>query len=87
VGPIDGVGTGTSDSNLILASHGEHMLTADDVSAAGGHAAIFAYRKSLHGFKDGGAITGQALAAGGPLPPPAGISPLNQLNLLRKVLS
>jgi TP901 family phage tail tape measure protein len=86
-GPIDGVGTGTSDSNLILASHGEHMLTADDVSAAGGHAAIFAYRKSLHGFKEGGAITGQALAAGGPLSLPVGISPASQLNLLRRVLS
>jgi TP901 family phage tail tape measure protein len=86
-GPINGVGTGTSDSNLIRASVGEHMLTADDVDAAGGHAAIFAYRKSLHGFKEGGAITGQALAAGGPLPPPAGISTSSQLNLLRKALS
>jgi hypothetical protein len=86
-GPISGPGTGTSDSVPILASNGEHMLTASDVSAAGGHAAIFAYRKSLHAYAVGGPITGQALAAGGPLSLPVGISPASQLNLLRRVLS
>jgi len=55
-GPIDGVGTGTSDSNLILASKGEHMLTAADVTAAGGHRAVMAWRKSLHGYAGGGPI-------------------------------
>jgi hypothetical protein len=55
-GPIDGVGTGTSDSNLILASKGEHMLTASDVTAAGGHGAITAWRKSLHKYAAGGPI-------------------------------
>jgi hypothetical protein len=56
-GPISGAGTGTSDSILQLVSNGEHMLTAADVQAAGGHAAIFAYRKSLHqGYAQGGPI-------------------------------
>jgi hypothetical protein len=55
-GEIGGTGTGTSDSNLIAASVGEHMLTADDVKAAGGHDAIYAWRKSLHGYAGGGAI-------------------------------
>jgi hypothetical protein len=84
-GQIDGVGTGTSDSNLVLASAGEHMLTADDVNAAGGHGAIYAWRKSLH--TPAAAMAGvQALAAGGPLPLPAGISPDSQVNSLKKVL-
>jgi len=56
-GPISGAGTGTSDSILQLVSNGEHMLTAADVQAAGGHAAIFAYRKSLHqGYAQGGPV-------------------------------
>jgi hypothetical protein len=91
-GPIGGVGTGTSDSNLILASKGEHMLTDDDVKAAGGHDAIYAWRKSLHG--GGGPSTGralvagvQALAAGGPVQALACISPDSQVNSLKKVLS
>jgi hypothetical protein len=84
-GPIDGVGGPTSDSNLILASKGEHMLTADDVNAAGGHGAVMAWRKSLHG--PGLAAGMQALAAGGPLPLLACISPDSQLNSLKKVLS
>lgn len=46
-GQIDGVGTGTSDSNLIWASKGEHMLTAKEVAVAGGHEAIYAWRKQL----------------------------------------
>jgi TP901 family phage tail tape measure protein len=55
-GPIDGVGTGTSDSNLILGSKGEHVLTADDVTAAGGHGAVMDWRKSLHKYAGGGPI-------------------------------
>ncbi len=46
-GPIVGPGTGTSDDVLILASNGEHMLTAAEVEAAGGHEAIYAWRNSL----------------------------------------
>jgi len=78
-GPIDGVGGPTSDSNLILASKGEHMLTADDVTAAGGHGAVMDWRKSLHGYAgggpivigmpSGGALTGAIGSAYPPIPP------------------
>jgi hypothetical protein len=88
-GPIDGVGTGTSDSNLFRGSKGEHVLTADDVNAAGGQDAVYAWRKSLHGPAPAHAVMAgvRAFAAGGPLHPPAGISPAGQLRSLRKVLS
>lgn len=39
-GEIEGPGTGTSDSVPILASAGEHMWTAAEVQAAGGHQAM-----------------------------------------------
>jgi hypothetical protein len=39
-GPIEGPGTGTSDSVPIMASAGEHMWTAAEVRAAGGHQAV-----------------------------------------------
>jgi hypothetical protein len=55
-GPISGPGTGTSDSILRLVSDGEHVLTADDVQAAGGHGAVMDWRKSLHGYAKGGPI-------------------------------
>lgn len=48
-GPIVGPGTGTSDDVPIWASDGEHMLTAAEVAAAGGHEAIYAFRKALMG--------------------------------------
>lgn len=46
-GPISGPGTGTSDSVPIMASAGEHMWTAEEVRAAGGHAAVYALRESV----------------------------------------
>lgn len=55
-GPIGGIGTGTSDSNLIRASKGEHMWTADEVKAAGGHDAVFALRRAVKGYATGGPI-------------------------------
>lgn len=63
-GAINGPGTGTSDSILALLSKGEHVITAAEVRAAGGHGAIMAYRKSLQGFARGGAVK--------LLPPPVG---------------
>jgi hypothetical protein len=53
----------------IMAHSGEHMLTADDVRAAGGHDAIYAWRNSLHSYQWGGEIP-QA-----PPPPPLPPSP------------
>lgn len=49
-GPIYGPGTGTSDTaGLFALSRGEHVLTAREVAAAGGHAAIFQMRRALLG--------------------------------------
>lgn len=61
-GQIDGPGTGTSDSILIRASKGEHMWTAAEVDALGGHQAMYALRRAIAGgyrppgFAKGGAI-------------------------------
>lgn len=60
-GPIFGPGTATSDSIPALLSNGEHVLTAAEVRAAGGHRAIYALRSALLGgwiprFADGGAV-------------------------------
>jgi SLT domain-containing protein len=60
-GPVAGPGTGTSDTaGLYALSNGEHILTAAEVEAAGGHGAITALRRLLlqqgHGRAAGGAI-------------------------------
>lgn len=46
-GPIHGPGTKTSDSIPAMLSTGEHVITADEVTAAGGHGAVMAWRKSV----------------------------------------
>lgn len=48
-GAVFGPGTATSDSIPAMLSNGEHVLTAADVAAAGGHDAIYRWRESLHG--------------------------------------
>lgn len=60
-GPISGPGTGTSDSILARLSNGEHVLTAAEVRALGGHAAVERFRKQVAGGKI------PAFAAGGPI--------------------
>ncbi|WIV43059.1 tape measure protein [Glutamicibacter nicotianae] len=62
-GPIYGPGSGTSDDVPINASNGEHMWTASEVNAAGGHGAIYRLRSMVRhgqlrvqGYKDGGEI-------------------------------
>jgi hypothetical protein len=55
-GPVFGAGTATSDSIPALLSNGEHVLTAREVRAAGGHDAIMEWRKSLRGFAAGGPV-------------------------------
>lgn len=55
-GPITGVGGPREDNIPIWASVGEHMLTADEVKRMGGHAGVYAFRQSLKGYADGGAI-------------------------------
>lgn len=63
-GPVVGPGTGTSDSVPILASHGEHMLTAKEVQAAGGHRGVQDIRAAIRS-----GTFGQPLlrAKGGPI--------------------
>lgn len=46
-GPIVGPGTGTSDDVPIWASNGEHMWTAAEVRAAGGHGAVARMRRGV----------------------------------------
>lgn len=59
-GPIYGPGTGTSDSVPILASNGEHMLTAREVSMLGGQDAAYRMRAAIRAgalrFADGGGV-------------------------------
>lgn len=59
-GAIRGPGSGTSDSIAAYLSNGEHVWTAREVTAAGGHLAVAQMRKSaLSGAK--------AFAGGGPV--------------------
>ena len=58
-GPVRGPGTGTSDSIAARLSHGEHVWTAREVSAAGGHGAVMQMRSAVlsapaQRFADGG---------------------------------
>lgn len=61
-GPVFGAGTSTSDSIPALLSNGEHVLTAREVQAMGGHSAVERMRAgalsgALPGFATGGAVT------------------------------
>lgn len=64
-GKVSGPGTGTSDSVPAMLSRGEHVLTAREVQAAGGHQAIYRMRDGLlrkdgwAGFAAGGAVDGE----------------------------
>jgi hypothetical protein len=68
-GPVEGAGTGTSDDvpaylpeagTRYRLSAGEHILTAAEVEAAGGHGSIYALRKVIRGGGLKGAIPGFA---------------------------
>jgi hypothetical protein len=50
-GAVSGPGTGTSDTaGLYRLSHGEHVLTADEVRRMGGQGGVYAFRRELkHG--------------------------------------
>ncbi|MBD8012657.1 tape measure protein [Microbacterium sp. Re1] len=62
-GPVFGPGPKGKDSELRMLAPGEHVVTAAEVDAAGGHAAIMRWRQSILN----GSIPG--LAAGGPVRP------------------
>jgi hypothetical protein len=53
-----GGGIGGSGPVPIIAHGGEHVLTADDVQAAGGQEAVSAWRNALH-YDDGGEVKNQ----------------------------
>jgi hypothetical protein len=63
-GPINGPGAIGRDSVFMLGAPGEHVWTAGEVRAAGGHAAVHGLRsmasagmfKNLRGFQGGGAV-------------------------------
>lgn len=69
-GPVNGPGTGTSDSVVARLSKGEHVWTAREVAAAGGQRAMYAMRQAvlkgnLHGdpaFAQGGALDAARIA-------------------------
>lgn len=60
-GPVVGPGTDTSDSIVARLSNNEHVLTARDVRAMGGHSAVLQFRNDLHKllprFAGGGPVT------------------------------
>jgi TP901 family phage tail tape measure protein len=64
-GPLEGPGPRGKDSMLFWGAPGEHVLTAREVAAAGGHRAIEAWRKAvlrggMEGFAGGGAINAKS---------------------------
>ncbi len=65
-GPISGPGGPTSDDVLLWGSNGEHVWTAAEVDAAGGHDSLYRLRAAVlaggkvHGYKGGGAIGGNS---------------------------
>jgi len=68
-GAINGPGSGTSDSVPIMASNGEHMLTAKEVQLMGGHDAVYQFRAGLHTGSIRGHATGGEIGRS-----PAGVS-------------
>ncbi|WP_226358482.1 hypothetical protein [Pseudonocardia sp. ICBG601] len=67
-GAVRGPGSATSDSIIARLSHGEHVLTAREVRAAGGHGAVARWRErlltgGLPAFATGGPVTWQELSA------------------------
>jgi len=55
-GSVFGAGTATSDSIPAMLSNGEHVWTAREVQAAGGHGAVEDMRRGVLGFAEGGAV-------------------------------
>lgn len=59
-GAVYGPGTGTSDSIHARLSNGEHVWTAREVAAAGGHSEVYRLRKAalagVQGFAEGGPV-------------------------------
>lgn len=88
-GPIIGPGSGTSDDVLFWGSNGEHVLTADEVSAMGGQQGVYNFRRRLRGEmpgrRDGGPI-GDARPGGASLSTAAVEQLLSEQNQLLRTL-
>lgn len=67
-GAVFGPGTSTSDSILVRMSKDEHVLTAAEVAAAGGHPAIYRLRALMRAGKLRGLVPGFAEGGGLSLP-------------------
>ncbi|MGY5764990.1 phage tail tape measure protein [Brachybacterium sp. DNPG3] len=72
-GAVHGPGTATSDSISAWLSNGEHVITAAEVAAAGGHGAIYRLRASIRAgdlrLADGGGVErGRVVPAPTPVP-------------------
>jgi TP901 family phage tail tape measure protein len=81
-GPIYGPGTGTSDTaGLWRLSNGEHVITAAEVAAAGGHGVIMALRRQMlagqihTGYATGGAVGSMAPVRYAPSAPQVIVAP------------
>jgi phage-related protein len=67
-GPVFGAGTATSDSIPALLSNNEHVLTAREVSGAGGHKAVEQMRSQwAKGYATGGPVVHPEIPSGGRL--------------------
>lgn len=67
-GPVYGSGGKVSDDVPLMASHGEHVWSADEVEAAGGHGAVAAMRREVLAGRSGAIsneVRGAARAGGG----------------------
>ena len=69
-GGVSGPGSSKSDSIPAWLSNGEHVLTAADVSAMGGHDEIYRFRNALHRADGGPVIPPMPSAPPPPTPPP-----------------
>lgn len=59
-GPLHAPGPKGVDSALFWGADGEHVIPADEVDAAGGHAGVYAWRAGLH--REGGGPLGRLYA-------------------------
>jgi phage-related minor tail protein len=60
-GAVHGPGTGTSDSVPAWLSTGEHVWTAREVKAAGGHGVMESMRRQIRGYAEGGGVNVRAV--------------------------
>ncbi|TFV52655.1 hypothetical protein [Blastococcus sp. TF02A-35] len=87
-GPVFGPGTETSDDIPALLSNDEHVWTAREVRAAGGHGAVEQIRQAVlagRGFASGGPVTTGARAATATAPAQLREGPLLQVDTVNLV--